>query len=90
MGPLFTSPPWPLLKSGLQPLFRYGTHKTISRRLEQVYFTSDPRLVWPEEGPLFELNLNKYRGQKCGHYLSHPWVIIISGLYVAEYVYQIC
>ena len=26
MGPLFESPPRPLLKSGLRPLFRYGTH----------------------------------------------------------------
>ena len=34
-GPLFESPPWPLLKSGLQPLGRYGTQQeTISRRPE--------------------------------------------------------
>ena len=43
MGPLFESPPRPLLKSGLQPLLRYGTHQTISGRLEQVYLPSDPR-----------------------------------------------
>ena len=37
-GPLFESPPRPLLKSGLQPLSRYGTHQeTISRRPEQMY-----------------------------------------------------
>ena len=60
MGPLFESPPGPLLKSGLQPLGRYGTHqKSISRRPEQVYLPSDPRLEWPGEGPLFEFNLNK-------------------------------
>ena len=43
----------PLLKSGLGLLFRYGTHQTINRRLEQVYLPSDPILQWPGEGPLF-------------------------------------
>ena len=34
-GPLVESPPGPLLKSGLQPLGRYGTiQETISRRPE--------------------------------------------------------
>ena len=32
-GPLFESPPRPLLKSSLQPLFRYGNRQTISGRL---------------------------------------------------------
>ena len=73
-GSLFESLPRPLLKSGLHPLFRYGTHQTISGRLERVYLLSDPRLEWPEAGPLFELNLNL--GTKCGHYSSHPWAII--------------
>ena len=45
--PLFESPPGPLLKSGLQTLSRYGTHQTISGRLEQVYLPSYPRLEWP-------------------------------------------
>ena len=37
-GPLFESSPRPLLKSGLQPLGRYGTYQeTISRRLEQMF-----------------------------------------------------
>ena len=59
-GPLFESPPGPLLKSGLQPLGRYGTHQeSISRRPEQVYLPSDPRLEWHGEGPLFKFNLNK-------------------------------
>ena len=59
-GPLFESPPEPLLKSGLQPLRRYGTHQeSISKRPEQVYLPSDRRLEWPGEGPLFEFNLNK-------------------------------
>ena len=54
MGPLFESPPKPLLKSGLQSLARYGTHKkTKSRRSEQMYTPSDTRLEWPEEGLLF-------------------------------------
>ena len=48
------------LKSGLQLLGRYGTdQESISRRPEQVYLPSDPRLEWPGEGPLFEFNLNK-------------------------------
>ena len=63
-GPLFESPPRPLLKSGLQLLGRCGTHQeTISRRPEQVYLPSDPRLEWPGEGPFFEFNLNKCWGQ---------------------------
>ena len=47
MGPLFESPPWPLLKLGLQPLGRYGTHQeTISRKPEQMYTLPDTRLKW--------------------------------------------
>ena len=47
MGPLMEAPPWPLLKSGLQPLGRYGTHQeTISRRPEQMYTPSDTRMTW--------------------------------------------
>ena len=53
MGPLFESLSRPLLKSGLLPLFRYGTHQTISGRLEQVHLPSDPRLEWPGEGSSF-------------------------------------
>ena len=56
VGPLFESPPRPLLKSVLQPLFTYGTHQTISGKLKHVYLPSDLRLDWPGEGPLFELN----------------------------------
>ena len=42
-GPLYESPPGPLLKSGLQPLGRCGTHQeTIRRRPEQMYLPSDP------------------------------------------------
>ena len=98
MGPLFESPPRPLLKSGLQPLRRYGTHQeTISRRPEQVYFPSDPRLEWPWEGPLFELNLNKCWGQNVGTIRVTTGPLFTSGQvrhqckslsYVVEYVYQ--
>ena len=45
----------PLLKSGLGRLAWYGTHqKTISGGPEQKYLSSDPRLDWPAEGPLFK------------------------------------
>ena len=52
-----------LLKSCLWPLARYSTHQeTMSGRLEQVYLPSDSRLDLPGEGPLFELDFNKYGG----------------------------
>ena len=55
MQPLFESFPGPLLKSGMGPLARHGNHqKIISGRLEQMYTSSDTRLEWPVEGPLFE------------------------------------
>ena len=57
-GPLFESPPCPLLKSGLQPLGRYGTHQeTINRRPEQIP-PSDTRLKWLGEGLIFKLDSN--------------------------------
>ena len=60
MGPLFESHLRPLLKSGLQPLDRYGTHQeTIRRRPEQMYTPSDTRLEWLGEGPLFKSDSNK-------------------------------
>ena len=53
MGPLFELPPRLLLKSGLQPLARYGTYReTISRRPEQIHTPSDTRLEWLEEGAI--------------------------------------
>ena len=55
MQPLFESFPGPQLKSSVGPLARYGNHQLIiSRRLEQMYTSSDTRLEWPGEGPLFE------------------------------------
>ena len=55
MQSIFESFPGPLLKSGVGPMARYGTHQeVISRRLEQMYTSSDTRLEWPGEGPLFE------------------------------------
>ena len=65
MGPLFESPPGPLLTSDMRPLDRYGTHqKTISRRPEQMYSPSDTvlGLVWG--GSLFTSVSNKRRGAK--------------------------
>ena len=82
MGPLFKSPPKPLLKSGLWPLDGYDTcQETISRRPEQMYTPSDTGLEWLEEGPLYKSVLNKRQGSKLqlllklfsGHYLSHTW-----------------
>ena len=93
-----------LLTSCLGPLARYGTHqKTLSGRLEQVYpFPSDSRLDLPGEGPLFELDFNKW-WEGGGHYSSHSldrylrqawtlgqmWCWCKSLSNVAEYCYQI-
>ena len=59
----------------LGPLAIYGSHQeTMGGRLEQVYLPSDSRLDLPEEGPLFELECDKWwegGGAKCGHYSSH-------------------
>ena len=82
MGPLVESPPRPLLKSDLQLLRRYGVHQeSISRRPEQVYLPSDPRLEWPGEGPLFESNLNKCLGQNMGTIRVTPGSLVMSGLW---------
>ena len=71
MQPIFESFPGLQLKSVMGPLTRYGNHQeTISRRLEQMYTSSDTRLEWPREGPLFELDSNA-RGPKWGYYSSH-------------------
>ena len=65
MGPLFESPPGPLLTSDMQPLDRYGTHqKTISRRPEQMYSPSDTGLGMAWGGSLFTSVSNKRRGTK--------------------------
>ena len=61
-------------------LARYGTHQeTMSGRLEQVYLPSDSRLDLPWEGPLFELDFNKWwggGGQNVGTIQVIPWAII--------------
>ena len=61
--PLFESLPGPLLKSGLWPLDRSGTHQeTISRRLKQLHTSSDTRLEWSGgggRGALFESDSDK-------------------------------
>ena len=78
MGSLFESPPRPLLKSGLQPLGRYGTHQgTISRRPEQMYTISDTILEWLEEGLLFKLDSNKRWTAKMQRiFESFPWPLL--------------
>ena len=55
------------------PLTGYGNHQEIiSRRLEQMYSSSDTRLEWPGERPLFEQVSNKRRGGKTGPLLITP------------------
>ena len=71
MRVLFKSFPGSLLKSGMGPLARYSNHQEIvNRRPEQMYTSFDTRLEWPREGSLFELDLNKRRDPKQGHYSS--------------------
>ena len=60
---LFKSFSGPLLKSGIRPLARYSNHQEIiNRRPEQIGVA--------QGGPLLELDLNKRRGPKRGHYSS--------------------
>ena len=66
----------PLLNSGLRGLFKYGTHQTINGRLELVHLPSYLILEWPGEGPLFQLELKKFRGQYVGTIRVIPWAII--------------
>ena len=55
MQPQFELSAEPLLKSGLGRLAKYDTnHKTVSGGPEQKYFSSDPRMEWSAEGPLFK------------------------------------
>ena len=57
-GPLFKSPSRPLLKSGMQPLDRYGTcQETISRRREQMYSPSDTGLEKAWRGAIIQVSL---------------------------------
>ena len=62
--------------SGLRRLFRYATHQTINGRLELVHLPSNLILEWPGEGPLFQLELKKCRGQYVGTIRVIPWAII--------------
>ena len=65
MGPLFKSPPRPLLKSSLWSLDRYVTcQETISRRPKYMYTPSDTGLEWYGEGPLYKSVKNKRQGYK--------------------------
>ena len=72
-----------LLKSCFGPLIRYGTHQeTMSGRLEQVYLPSDSRLDLSGEGPLFELNVNKWweGGKMWALFKSRSGPLFTSGL----------
>ena len=82
MQPIFESFPGPLLKSGVGPLARYGNYQgTIGRRPEQMYTSSDTRLEWPEDGPLFKSDSNKRQGTKTGPLSeSPPGPLLKSGL----------
>ena len=82
MGPLFESLCRPLLKSGLQPLGRYGSHQeTISRRPKQMYTLSDTRLEWLGEGLLFKLDSNKcWRARMQPIFKSFPGPLLKSGV----------
>ena len=54
----------------------------MSGRLEQVYLPSDSRLDLPGEGPLFELNFNKWweGGKMWALFKSLPGQSFASGL----------
>ena len=82
MGPVFESPPGPLLKSGLQPLGRYGTpQETVSRKPEQMYTLPDTRLEWLGEGLLFKLDSNKrWRAKMQPIFESFPGPLLKSGV----------
>ena len=55
------------------PLARYGNYQeVISRRHKQMYTSSDTRLEWPGEGPLFESDSNKPRGPKTELLFASP------------------
>ena len=72
----------PLLKSGVGPLARYGSNQqTISRRPEQMYTSSDTRLEWLGDGPLFESDSNIRQGGQNGATIRViPGPLFMSGL----------
>ena len=45
-----------------------------------MYLSSDPRLEWPGEGPLFELNLNRCWVQYVGAIRVTSAPLFMSGL----------
>ena len=62
------------------PLARCSNHQEIiNKRPEQIYTSFDTRLEWPREGPLLELDLNKCRDSKRGHYSSHATSALFKG-----------
>ena len=79
MRPLFESPPGPLLTSNMD---RFGTHqKTISRRPEQMYSSSDTGLGLAWGGSLFTSVSNKRRRAKLRLlFKSFPGPLLKSGM----------
>ena len=72
MGPLFESPPGPLLTSNMRPLDRYGTHqKTISKRPEQMYSPSDTGLGMAWGGHYLRRSRINAAGPNCDYYSNH-------------------
>ena len=82
MGPLFESPPGPLLTSDMRPLDRYGTHqKTINRRPKQMYSPSDTGLGMGWGRSLFTSVSNESRRAKLRLlFKSFPGPLLKSGL----------
>ena len=62
MQPIFESFPG-IIEVRHGPLARYGNNQeTLSRRPEQMYTSTDTRLEWLGDGPLFESDSNKRQG----------------------------
>ena len=76
---------WTIIEIRHGPVARYSNHQEIiNRRPEQLYTSSDTRLEWPREAPLFDLDSNKRRGPKWDHFKSHPKPSLKSGLLPLE------
>ena len=72
MQSIFESLSWPLLKSGVGPLARYGIHQEIiSRRFEQMYTSSHTRLDGPGMNHYWSRTQIIARGPKRYHCSTH-------------------
>ena len=52
-------------------------HPPLEKKLKRA---PDPRLEWPEEGPLFQLDLKKYRGKMWTLFESPLGPLFMSGM----------